>query len=122
MVKNPTKRLGAANGVDDVKAHSFFASVDWEKTLAREVVPPFVPEVDPSNPTKNFDDEFTKQRLKDSEMPGARDNMHVAGFTFTPGQPGQMPAPVKPLAVSPPARKSTFFNCFAFCGGVCSRR
>ena len=34
--RNPQKRLGAENDSEDVKAHEFFASVDWEAIAQRQ--------------------------------------------------------------------------------------
>lgn len=42
---DPATRLGATNGWDDVKAHPFFKSIDWESIAQMEVKPPFKPNV-----------------------------------------------------------------------------
>ncbi|GAA5990909.1 hypothetical protein JCM10908_000075 [Rhodotorula pacifica] len=41
--RDPEKRLGAAEGASELKAHPFFASIDWVKLAGRRVSPPFKP-------------------------------------------------------------------------------
>lgn len=39
--RNPQKRLGASKyDAEDIKKHSFFKSIDWNKALKRELSPP----------------------------------------------------------------------------------
>ena len=44
--RNPAERLGAANGVADIKAHPWCKSIDWNAIEERTVNPPFVPSLD----------------------------------------------------------------------------
>eukprot|EP00047_Mylnosiga_fluctuans_P024386 m.160283 g.160283 ORF g.160283 m.160283 type:complete len:532 (-) comp9848_c3_seq10:869-2464(-) len=44
-----------------IKAHPFFADVDWARVAARQVTPPFVPEVSDASDVSYFDSEFTSQ-------------------------------------------------------------
>ena len=42
--RNPNNRLGAApGGIEPIKSHEFFASIDWPKLVARQQNPPFQP-------------------------------------------------------------------------------
>ena len=42
--RNPNNRLGAASGgIEQIKAHEFFASIDWDKLVTRQQNPPFQP-------------------------------------------------------------------------------
>jgi hypothetical protein len=34
--RNPQKRLGTANGAEEIKAHPFFKGIDWRKVINRE--------------------------------------------------------------------------------------
>ena len=45
-------RLGI-NGVNEIKAHPFFAGIDWRKLKERQA--PYIPEVISEIDTKNFD-------------------------------------------------------------------
>lgn len=40
---DPTKRLGAQS-IDEIKSHTYFDGIDWDRLCARQVVPPFVPD------------------------------------------------------------------------------
>jgi len=42
LAKDPKVRLGA-NGAQEIKAHSFFNNIDWDKMLKKENTPPFIP-------------------------------------------------------------------------------
>ena len=60
----------SADGVEEIKAHPWFADLDWDKLVAREIVPEFTPPkrrgtVDVSN----FDTEFTREKAIDSLPP-----------------------------------------------------
>lgn len=52
MTQNPSQRLGA-NGADEVKAHPFFAGIDWDKVTATEAA--FIPQVTDPESTDYFD-------------------------------------------------------------------
>ena len=42
LVRDPSKRLGAVNGAEEIKAHPFFRDVSWP--LIRNTAPPFLPQ------------------------------------------------------------------------------
>ena len=42
LVRDPSKRLGARGGADEIKRHSFFKDIHWE--LIRNETPPFKPQ------------------------------------------------------------------------------
>lgn len=41
--KDPTTRLGARGGAEEIMAHPWFASVDWDDVRTDKMAPPFVP-------------------------------------------------------------------------------
>jgi serum/glucocorticoid-regulated kinase 2 len=46
--KDKSTRLGA-NGIEEILSHPWFNTIDINKLLARQLDPPYKPEVDPNN-------------------------------------------------------------------------
>jgi serum/glucocorticoid-regulated kinase 2 len=85
--KDPTKRLGAgADDIEAIKAHPFFAEIDFDKLVRREIDSPFKPKVRGTSDTSNFDREFTSEPVVDSVAPDSGFSMgsqgKFEGFTF----------------------------------------
>uniref|UniRef100_A0A669DAG1 non-specific serine/threonine protein kinase n=1 Tax=Oreochromis niloticus TaxID=8128 RepID=A0A669DAG1_ORENI len=83
--RNPANRLGAGpDGVEEIKRHRFFASVDWNKLYKKEVRPPFKPTVGRPEDTFHFDPEFTSRTPTDSPgiPPSANTHQLFRGFSF----------------------------------------
>ena len=60
--RNPSNRIGAGpQGVDEIKTHAFFATIDWTQLFARQTPPPFKPAVSKHDDTIHFDPEFTRK-------------------------------------------------------------
>ena len=53
-----------AGGVDDLKQHSFFSTIDWTRLTQRRVTPPFKPVVSRAEDAFYFDTEFTSRTPK----------------------------------------------------------
>lgn len=45
LTVDPKERLGYNDDANAIKAHPFFAGIDWDRLLAKEVTPPFIPKV-----------------------------------------------------------------------------
>uniref|UniRef100_A0A8D3DH50 non-specific serine/threonine protein kinase n=1 Tax=Scophthalmus maximus TaxID=52904 RepID=A0A8D3DH50_SCOMX len=83
--RNPANRLGAGpDGVEEIKRHRFFASIDWNKLYKREMRPPFKPTVGRPEDTFHFDPEFTSRTPTDSPglPPSANTHQLFRGFSF----------------------------------------
>ncbi|KAK9754846.1 Protein kinase C terminal domain [Popillia japonica] len=84
--RNPANRLGAGTGgVEDLKRHEFFATIDWDALLSKKIRPPFKPAVPaPGNDACYFDSEFTSKTPRDSPGVPASANAHelFKGFSF----------------------------------------
>lgn len=60
LVKNPDRRLGAQRGMAELKAHPYFAGVNWKKFMEKKVIAPLIPSVHESN----FDSAFLEMSPK----------------------------------------------------------
>ncbi|EYC24673.1 hypothetical protein Y032_0013g2044 [Ancylostoma ceylanicum] len=83
--RNAVNRLGAGpDGIDEIKRHPFFASIDFNRLLNKEISPPFKPAVTTIDSTLYFDPEFTKRTPKDSPAvpPSAAAHELFRGFSF----------------------------------------
>ena len=61
LTKNPELRLGNQKDADMIKEHPWFNDMDFEKLLAFQIKPPFVPKILNEKDTENFDVTFTKE-------------------------------------------------------------
>ncbi|XDV43286.1 hypothetical protein PO909_011791, partial [Leuciscus waleckii] len=83
--RNPTNRLASgSDGAEEIKRHSFFMTIDWNKLFRREIKPPFQPAVARPDDTFYFDSEFTSRTPKDSPgvPPSAGAHQLFRGFSF----------------------------------------
>ncbi|CAL9736934.1 serine/threonine-protein kinase Sch9p [Monosporozyma servazzii] len=87
--RNPKHRLGAIDDGRELRAHSFFADIDWDALRQKKIPPPFKPHLSSETDTSNFDPEFTqtstsymnKQPIAATPLsPGMQ--AKFAGFTF----------------------------------------
>ncbi|KAL8674064.1 MAG: hypothetical protein Q9168_001524 [Polycauliona sp. 1 TL-2023] len=87
--RNPKHRLGAINDAEDLKAHPFFADMDWNALANKTIVPPFKPQLKSVLDTSNFDPEFTNA-LETSSSLNARAVALTSGVmpAETPISPG----------------------------------
>jgi serum/glucocorticoid-regulated kinase 2 len=90
--RDPKKRLGSKDDVNDLKAHAFFKPLSWEKLLKKEIDVPYKPKVKAGGAdTGNFDGVFTSEPVVDSMVqPGtlsqtmAEKTDEFGGFTYDP--------------------------------------
>lgn len=85
--RDPTTRLGMRDDVEPIRGESFFSSIDWKKMEAKEVVPPFRPDVKSPGDATNFDAEFTMEppilTPADKALILSMDQDQFQGFSFT---------------------------------------
>uniref|UniRef100_A0A452R0K6 Ribosomal protein S6 kinase n=1 Tax=Ursus americanus TaxID=9643 RepID=A0A452R0K6_URSAM len=101
--RNPCNRLGAGiDGVEEIKRHPFFVTIDWNKLYRKEIKPPFKPAVGRPEDTFHFDPEFTARTPTDSPgvPPSANAHHLFRGFSFVASSLVQEPSAL--TAVSAP--------------------
>ncbi|XP_060689414.1 ribosomal protein S6 kinase alpha-3 isoform X2 [Hemiscyllium ocellatum] len=99
--RNPGNRLGAGpDGVEEIKRHSFFSTIDWNKLCRREIMPPFKPAIGRPEDTFYFDPEFTAKTPKDSPgiPPSANAHQLFRGFSFVAVASEEEPQPMQTAA------------------------
>ncbi|XP_031825479.1 ribosomal protein S6 kinase 2 beta isoform X1 [Nomia melanderi] len=81
--RTPANRLGSG-GVEEIKNHVFFATIDWEALYKKEIKPPFKPAVSQDDDAFYFDSEFTCKTPEDSPgvPPSANAHELFRGFSF----------------------------------------
>ncbi|KAL4098784.1 hypothetical protein QTP88_023321 [Uroleucon formosanum] len=81
--RNPSNRLGAS-GIQELKDHAFFASINWDNLYHKTIHPPFKPAVSRADDAFYFDSEFTSKTPKDSPCVPPSANAHelFRGFSF----------------------------------------
>jgi serum/glucocorticoid-regulated kinase 2 len=67
--RDPKKRLGSSDDVEDLKKHPFFKTISWEDMLEKNIDVAFKPVVKDSATTINFDKTFTNEIVVDSIIP-----------------------------------------------------
>lgn len=82
--RNPQNRLGAgADGIEAIKKHEFFATIDWPNLIKKNVRPPFIPAVSRDD-AFYFDSEYTSKSPRDSPGGPVSASAHeiFRGFSF----------------------------------------
>ena len=68
LAKKPEQRLGTEADVLEIMDHPWFAGLDWSLLREKKLKPPFVPDVKGDDWVKNFDEEFTSEIVRDTNI------------------------------------------------------
>ena len=111
MTLDTSERLGA-NGADEVKAHPFFAGIDWDKVTTTEAA--FIPQVDDPESTDYFDPRGAIPQLFQDDDQIALTNQSGQGSPVV----ASMPPPSMPVPIAgrepPLSGGSDDFGSFSF--------
>ena len=113
MCLDPNERLGSG-GADEVKAHPFFAGIDWEKVTTTEAA--FIPQVSDPESTDYFDPRGAiPQLFQDDEQIALRNQSGPGSPTIgsTSMLPPSMPVPIAGRE-APTSGGSDDFGSFSF--------
>lgn len=62
LERDPSKRLGSTEeDALEIKRHAWFAKIDWDKLMKKEIEAPFKPYVTGPEDTRNIDKMFTNE-------------------------------------------------------------
>eukprot|EP01016_Furgasonia_blochmanni_P006881 TRINITY_DN12761_c0_g1_i11.p1 TRINITY_DN12761_c0_g1~~TRINITY_DN12761_c0_g1_i11.p1 ORF type:complete len:376 (-),score=98.17 TRINITY_DN12761_c0_g1_i11:216-1262(-) len=67
--KDQRKRFGCSADFDEIKAHPWFADINFNALLEKKLPTPFQPKVSGGDWVKNFDEEFTREEAINSYQP-----------------------------------------------------
>lgn len=118
-------------GIEEVKAHCFFDSVDWVKLFSRQIPPPFKPAVTTADDAYYFDTEFTSKTPRGEttlifrvltvvgslEFPAEIGDIGFVGGSHW-SQPHPRPTPPPPLPSYASNRILIFFCRLARCAPI----
>ena len=67
--------MGSQNGIEEIKSHPFFASIDFDLIEQKKLPAPFIPDLTNETDVQYFDEEFTNEEVGMSYIP--KKNMDV---------------------------------------------
>lgn len=105
LTRDPLQRLGSLGGLDHIKQHPFFQTLDFAKCLECKLAPPFVPQLLHEADTSHFDESFTSTdvRLRRPGSSTVPDVNIFSGFSYVPATPfSPQLTSVSLRALSPP--------------------
>ncbi|KAL4466816.1 hypothetical protein ABPG74_010413 [Tetrahymena malaccensis] len=78
---NPELRLGF-KGIQEIKEHEFYASLNWDKLYKKEIPPPYKPKLSSKYDLSHFSKQFTTETVKDTPYCGKTIKDSYNDFTY----------------------------------------
>ncbi len=103
LIKNPNNRLCGKSGINELKSMTFFSSLDWDALYNKQIIMPYLPELNNPLDLSSFEAVFTREAAVDSvvadgdndkggDTPGGRKNKsRIMGLIFGGGGGGGQP-------------------------------
>ncbi|KAF4617149.1 hypothetical protein D9613_005994 [Agrocybe pediades] len=86
LTRDPARRLGSGKeDAEEIKRQPFFKDVNWDDVLNKRIPPPYLPTINGSADTSNFDEEFTREQPTLTPVHGqlsSRDQAEFNGFSW----------------------------------------
>merc|ERR1712130_241240 len=79
--RDPKKRMGSADDIEEIKEHGFFEDLDWDKVYSKGYESQFQPKVRNIYDTGNFEETFTQEEVVDSVVDGSALSQTLTGHT-----------------------------------------
>ena len=74
LVKDPSKRIGAKRGLEEVKEHSFCDNINWEDIYNKKCTPP----IKINKLKSNFDHEYTSIQFNPGDYCDDNEESNIA--------------------------------------------
>ena len=83
LERDPEKRI---QDPKEIMNHQYFEGLDWQKLNAKEITPPYIPQVTSSDSIENIDTSFTTKdvKLEDEGPVSNEEQKDFTGFTWQP--------------------------------------
>ena len=75
LEKKVENRLCFNNGIEDIKKHPFFKSIDFDSLIKKEIEAPYIPIIKNNTDVRNFDELFTNEKLDMSNIASKNINL-----------------------------------------------
>ncbi len=79
LIKNPRARLCCRDGISEMKAHPFFAAVDWDQLYRKQIKMPYAPKLQNETDLSSFETTFTREKPVDSVLEGDKEEKKKSG-------------------------------------------